>query len=164
MEAEAPPAGAPPPTVAVEVTAQSDAAWVGMCSAIERKCFPKHEAMDVAKEVKGRGVTLLCAALGSEPDCCVGFAVLQRSSLALAVSKLVVVPAQRRQGVGRALLAAAVAAARHGRAQVCTLHVDERNDAARALYSAAGFGVTARREDYYRVGRSALVMELDLTS
>ena len=34
---------------------------------------------------------------------------------------------------------------------------------ARALYEAMGFVVTARRDDYYRVGRHALVMEFDLS-
>ena len=117
--------------------------------------------MDVAKEVKARGVTLLCAALVGEPDVCAGFAVLQRSSLTLAITKLVVLPHLRRRGVGRALMAAAIAAARNGRAQLCTLHVDESNQPAIALYQAMGFRIASRRADYYRLGRSALAMELN---
>ena len=145
------------------VTAKGkDPSWIQMCGTIERKCYAKHEAMDVAKEVRGRGVTLLCAALVDDPAACAGFAVIQRSSLALAITKLVVVPQLRRRGVGRALMAAAIAAARQGRAQLCTLHVDEMNEPAIQLYKAAGFQVTSRRADYYRVGRSALAMELDL--
>ena len=31
--------------------------WLRQCAAIERKCFAKHEAMDVAAEARGRGVT-----------------------------------------------------------------------------------------------------------
>ena len=155
-----PPKVGPPTTVAVRTT---DVRWINMCAAIEKKCFAKHEAMDVAKEAKARGVTLLCAAMDDEdPNACVGFAVVQRSSLALNLTKLVVMPAKRRMGVGRALLDAVVGLARQGRAQVCTLHVDESNEAAKRLYEATGFVVQGRREDYYRVGRSALFMEMKL--
>ena len=44
-----------------------------------------------------------------------GYLVLQRSSLAASVAKLVVAPARRRQGVGRRLLRRAVALAKEGR-------------------------------------------------
>ena len=50
--------------------------------------------------------------------------------------------------------------ARAGRAQSCSLHVDESNEAAKALYQSLGFIVSSRRKDYYRVGRHALAMEL----
>ena len=73
-----------------------------------------------------------------------------------------VAPSARRKGVGRALLAAGLELARKGRAQVATLHVDESNAPARALYATMGFAVTGRREDYYRVGRHALMMEASL--
>ena len=174
--ADAPPTsvanrGAPPPVDAaaaalcagVSVTTQSDAHWVALCSAMERKCFAKHEAMDVAKEARGRGATLLCASPLSQPQECVGYAVTTRSSLALHLTKLVVTPAERRKGVGRALLARVLDVARSGRAQVCTLHVDEGNMPAQALYRSVGFEQTGRRDDYYRVGRHALVMEKEMT-
>ena len=147
----------------VTVSVRSEPAWITQLQTIERKCFAKHEAMDVAKELKGRGVTVISAATTEAPATAVGFAVVQRSSLALHLQKLVVVPALRRKGVGTAMLAHAVELARKGRAQVCTLHVDEANAPARALYEAMGFVVTARRDDYYRVGRHALVMEFDLS-
>ena len=146
------------------VSARSDLAWVSQCSALEKKTFAKHEAMDIAAEVHGRGVTLLCAAPDSAPTMCAGFLVAQRSSLALSVTKLVVAPAWRRRGVGSALLAHAAQLGRHGRAQLATLHVDENNAAAKALYLSMGFVVSGRRSDYYRPGRSALAMELDLTA
>jgi ribosomal protein S18 acetylase RimI-like enzyme len=144
----------------VSTHSAADSVWIAMCASMEKKCFAKHEAMDISQEVKGRGVTLLCAALVDAPAACVGFAVLQRSSIALALTKLVVAPHMRRQGIGRALLAQAIATARQARAQVCTLHVDETNEPAVALYRSMGFAVSGRRVDYYRVGRSALAMEL----
>jgi ribosomal protein S18 acetylase RimI-like enzyme len=85
--------------------------------------------------------------------------VLQRSSLTLAITKLVVAPNARRSGVGRALMAHALEMASKARAQCCTLHVDETNEPAKALYLAMGFVVAGRRQDYYCVGRSALAME-----
>ena len=103
---------------------------------------------------------------GSGSGVVVGYALLQRSSLVACVAKLVVSPHARRRGVGRALLARAVSAARDGppRAQACTLHVDEANGAARALYASAGFVATGRRADYYAVGRHAIAMQLELQS
>ena len=144
-------------------TRSGNAHWVGLCSTIERKCFAKHEAMDIATEAKRRDVTLLCASTAAEPTVCVGYLLTQRSSFALHVTKLVVTPAMRRQGIGRALLTAAVESGKAGRAQLLTLHVDESNEAAKQLYLSVGFGVTGRREDYYKAGRSALVMELALS-
>ena len=146
----------------VAVGPRADASAVALCAAIEKKCFAKHEAMDVAAEARGRGVTLLCASPLDEPGGVVGFAVVQRSSIALSLTKLVVAPHRRRGGVGRALLAHAVAMARQARAQACTLHVDETNEPAKALYASLGFAVSGRRVDYYRAGRSALAMELSL--
>ena len=61
-------------------------------------------------------------------------------------------------------LADHLATAQQARAQVCTLHVDETNAAAIALYCSMGFAVSGRRVDYYRMGRSALAMELALVS
>jgi uncharacterized protein (TIGR00290 family) len=55
------------------------------------------------------------------------------------LSDLVVLPAARRAGVGRALLARAEAHARAEGARVLRLEVLARNPGARALYAAAGF-------------------------
>lgn len=77
------------------------------------------------------------------------------------VAKLAVHPSRQRQGAGAALLGAAL---RHCAAapgcEGLRLHVDPDRPAAVALYARAGFLVTARRDDYYRLGRAALRMEL----
>ena len=141
------------------VRAERDPAALARCAAIEKKCFAKAEAMDLASETKGRGAMLLCAMRAEE---CVGYALVQRSSLVASVAKLVVMPACRRQGIGRLLLVQAVEASRAARAQACTLHVDEANAPAATLYTSVGFTVTNRRADYYALGRHALAMQLDL--
>ena len=152
---------------------------VERCGALERKCFAKHEAMDISAETKSRGSMLLCAlapaaewpdvgALGAAasgqppPPVVAGYLVLQRSSVAASIAKLVVAPARRRQGVGRRLLERAIALARQGRAQLCTLNVDAHNEPAKSLYASLGFRVVSTRPEYYCVGRDAHAMELQL--
>lgn len=153
------------------------------CGALERRCFAKHEAMDLAAETRGRGAALIVALAedqawpdmgalaasdglgGREPPPVVaGYLVLQRLSVRASVAKLVVAPARRRQGIGRLLLSRAVELATAGRAQVCTLHVDASNAPALALYRSLGFAVVGAKPDYYCVGRDAYAMELVLVA
>lgn len=61
------------------------------------------------------------------------------------VADLQVLPAARRQGLGRRLVAAAIAVARREGMALLTLDVAEANRAARRLYAAAGFTPEARR-------------------
>ena len=58
---------------------------------------------------------------------------------------LAVDPGQRRKGIARALLKAAI-----GAQQTWFLEVRESNQAAIAFYTAAGFEASSRREKYYR--------------
>ena len=77
--------------------------------------------------------------------------------------KIAVAPARRRQGIGRALLADAVAGAIRSGARRLFLEVRERNQAARALYSDAGFTEVGRRKGYYRhPSDDALILEKNL--
>ena len=143
--------------------------------------------MDIAFELaQTRGTVLLCAspavawvgpAYGASvaPGTAVGYAVLQQQdgggtnpfaaleAPTCLVAKLAVAPSLQRRGIGRALLAAAIGHARATRASSCILHVDEANAPARALYASMGFAARgARLDDYYRPGRHALQMALDL--
>lgn len=139
----------------------TDKQLVAQCIALERKCFAKHEAMDVLKETRGRNSVLLCAVRGEgQTGVCAGYAVLQRTGGTAAVVKLVVTPALRRLGIGTALMSRAVSVARQQRATICCLHVDESNVVAQHLYHSLGFRATDRRADFYRPGRHALFMEL----
>jgi ribosomal-protein-alanine N-acetyltransferase len=62
---------------------------------------------------------------------------------------LAVVPEARRQGLGKALVEAACAAAVSRGAAAMRLEVAEDNAAARALYAKLGFEEVGRRRDYY---------------
>lgn len=62
---------------------------------------------------------------------------------------LAVAPAERRRGLGRALLAAFEAAARAAGAESAFLEVAVGNTSARALYASAGWRETGRRPRYF---------------
>lgn len=73
-------------------------------------------------------------------------------------------PAQRRQGLARALLAGFEAeAARRGAAEAF-LEVAENNAPARALYAAAGWRQVGRRAGYYPGAVAALVLRKPLAA
>lgn len=75
---------------------------------------------------------------------------------------VVVDPAYRRQGIGRALtLALSETLAALGAERVL-LEVRAANHAAVALYEDVGFGEVARRRSYYRDGDDAIVLALSL--
>lgn len=74
---------------------------------------------------------------------------------------LATIPALRRQGRGRELLAAAQASAISAGARTMFLEVSEANDAARGLYAAMGYRQIGRRPRYYGE-TAALALRLDL--
>ncbi len=74
-----------------------------------------------------------------------------------------VVPAGRRRGIGRRLLADLLDEARRRGAVEVFLEVREDNTAARGLYRSEGFAELGRRRGYYAGGRvDAITMRKDL--
>ncbi len=71
---------------------------------------------------------------------------------------LAVLPEARRHGLGRALLAAAMAEAAARGALSMVLEVGARNAPAQALYAGAGFGRVGLRTGYYGGGEDALIL------
>ena len=71
-------------------------------------------------------------------------------------------PAHRRQGVGRQLVAQAIALARKHRALHLFLEVRPSNEAAVALYRQAGFVPVGLRKRYYADNEDAVDMSLTL--
>ena len=91
-----------------------------------------------------------------------GFVILRHAADEAEILSIGVLPAVRRQGVGRTLLAAAVEHAGAAGAAAIFLEVGEDNAIARALYEMAGFVPVGRQPDYYRraghSGVAAIVM------
>jgi ribosomal protein S18 acetylase RimI-like enzyme len=91
---------------------------------------------------------------------------LEASRHVLEIKGLAVDPAHRRRGVGRALMHAAIHAAREAGARRLTLRVLGHNTAARDLYAACGFEVEGvLREFFYLDGRYVddILMTIALT-
>ncbi|WP_375261194.1 GNAT family N-acetyltransferase [Palleronia sp.] len=78
-----------------------------------------------------------------------GFALGRIAADEAELLTVAVHPDARRQGVGRALLAAYHDAAKRCGAVTSFLEVAETNDGARALYAAEGYGEIGRRPGYY---------------
>ena len=104
---------------------------------------------------------LLVAARGEEGTP-VGYAAFRRAVDEAELLRLAVDPAERRQGIARALVAAGLDRLRGGDLQVCFLEVRVDNEPAIQLYRALGFGVAGRRKGYYRDGTDAVIFALEL--
>ena len=81
----------------------------------------------------------------------------------LHITLVAVDPGRRRQGLGRRALQALLELGRGQGARHATLEVSTANEAARALYAAAGFLEAGVRRGYYRNGDDALIEWLKLT-
>ena len=78
-----------------------------------------------------------------------GFALLQLLPPESELLTIVIDPARRGKGCGRALLTETLRTAGQNGADTLFLEVDATNHAARALYANAGFAQTGLRTDYY---------------
>jgi ribosomal-protein-alanine N-acetyltransferase len=104
-------------------------------------------------------------ATGDDP---LGMILCRVAAGEMEVLTLAVAPQVRRHGVAKALMTAALGAARHMGVTEVFLEVAVDNAAAAALYDSLGFNRTGLRRGYYDRGKEgladALVMRLDLTS
>jgi RimJ/RimL family protein N-acetyltransferase len=105
-----------------------------------------HAAVFVAEE--GNGVIVGRLSVGRDPH---------PSSAHVADVGLMVAMSARRQGVGRALLEAAIAWARTAGVRKLELHVFPWNEAAIGLYEAVGFEREGYRKAHYRRGDGGYV-------
>lgn len=90
-----------------------------------------------------------------------GFVLARAVTGEAEILTIAVAPSVRRQGLGRALMEAAIRHARALGAEALFLEVGTENAAARALYESLGFARAGRRKAYYE-GQDALVLKLDL--
>jgi len=92
-----------------------------------------------------------------------GLLIARRAADEAELLTLGVVPDCRRSGLGRALLARAVADLTSSGAKQLFLEVDEGNDAALALYRSFEAGPVGRRPGYYETGANAVIFSLALS-
>jgi ribosomal-protein-alanine N-acetyltransferase len=130
-----------------------------LLAAIHETAFPPDEAWNaalIAGHLCMPGVFALLA--GNRAMIMARIAADEAEILTLAVA-----PSARRRGLGAALLQEAAARARQAGAKNLFLEVAATNDAARALYTAAGFTQVGLRRRYYEDGTDALVLARALT-
>lgn len=77
---------------------------------------------------------------------------------------LAVLPAARRQGIGRTLLAEFEESAKARGAAQAFLEVSAENPGALALYSGNGWEMAGRRRNYYAPGNDAVIMTKSFAS
>lgn len=128
-----------------------DPAEARRLSALHTAAFAGHDrgwsAAELSDLVAGSGAVLLVGAAG--------FALIRTAADEAELLTLAVAPGARGRGHGQQLLEAAMAAARAAGAQTLLLEVADDNDAARALYAAAGLAERGRRRGYYARGPGA---------
>ena len=87
-----------------------------------------------------------------------GFVLARAVADEAEILTLAVHPEARRQGIGRDLVATALAEAARRGARTAFLEVAAGNTAARALYAALGFTVLGCRRRYYASGDDAVLL------
>jgi ribosomal-protein-alanine acetyltransferase len=92
-----------------------------------------------------------------------GYAVFWSVPPEAQILDIAVAPDSARRGLGRFLLDVILAHARRLGLKKATLEVRAGNEAALALYRAAGFSVVGRRPRFYPDGEDAVLMDLGLS-
>jgi ribosomal-protein-alanine N-acetyltransferase len=135
---------------------------VAAVALLEEELFPGDAwtLESVSEEVTGPH-RLAAVAVG-EDDAVIGYVVTMQFEEVVDLHRIAVVPAARRTGVARALLAAVQQAAVDGGAERMLLEVSDGNEAALRFYAAAGFEEIDRRAHYYRDGTDARVLQASL--
>jgi ribosomal-protein-alanine N-acetyltransferase len=135
------------------------AADAAALAAIHAAAFPSSEAWGeeaIGLQLGLPGVFGLIDAAG-------GMVLARIAGEEAEVLTLAVLPANWRGGLGGALLDATLREIRNRGARAVFLEVSEANQAARGLYTAAGFVEVGRRRRYYPDGTDALVLRAGLS-
>jgi len=117
-------------------------------------------AIGVKASFEAPGVFVLLG--GESENAPSGFALWRDLGEEAELLTIGVAPAARKSGLGRALLAAILDAARVAGVEKIYLEVDARNQTGLALYESAGFRPIGVRKRYYRDGGDATVMSCSL--
>ena len=140
------------------------ASLVNQVKKIEKKNFPRFEALDFDMELKKRSTELAVVLDQSFPLGVLikGYLVWNRLQKAAFLHKICVAERYRRGGIARQMILRLEARLR---SQGCTnvqLWVDDARAPAKFMYQSLGFSEIDRVEDYYSPGRTGIKMKLDL--
>jgi [ribosomal protein S18]-alanine N-acetyltransferase len=141
---------------------QAHLAEAGICAALHAACFPDSwDEAAFARFLGASGCLVLLAARGDDapPH---GLLVARIAADEAELITLGVVPAQRHQGMARALLEAARTALCQAGAKQLFLEVEDGNAAALGLYRSLGSVPVGRRPRYYAHGADATIFSLAL--
>jgi [ribosomal protein S18]-alanine N-acetyltransferase len=131
-------------------------------AAIHAACFAKGwSANEIGQFVAAPGCLSLLASLSREQTV-QGFLIARCAGDEAEILTLAVDPNHRRQGLARAILAAAIAALRKAGAKRLFLEVEVANESARGLYQSLGAVAVGRRPRYYEHGADADIFSLAL--
>ncbi len=130
-----------------------DTRWMAACERIEHLAFG-HARLSLASELRQPHAAVWAAGVtedgvapeASEP---LAFVLVWYLADEVEIQTVATAPAARRRGLGRALVAHALDAARERRCQRALLEVRAGNEAARGLYRALGFQDDGVRRRYY---------------
>jgi [ribosomal protein S18]-alanine N-acetyltransferase len=145
--------------IMVRAALPADAA---MLAALHASSFAR--AWDAAAMAQFLGVpgclALIASTQGQAPA--QGFLIVRAAADEAELLTLCVLPASRRQGLARALLAALVQELRRAGGKRLFLEVEEGNEAALGLYRSLGAEAVGRRPGYYEHGADAAIFSLAL--
>ncbi|KAL3669544.1 hypothetical protein V7S43_004932 [Phytophthora oleae] len=147
----------------VEATKKTRVEWLAQAVRLEKKSFSKSDSLGqrlVEEGMKPHNTLLL--AVSTQDAAVHGYILFRRNGAEGHIDRVAVAENHRRQGVGRCLLQAAIATLQTNRAMKLVLEADTINVGAIALYESQGFKRTTIRVDYYKPGRDALLLELQL--
>ncbi len=116
----------------------------------------------LAGELEQPTALLHQASWGELPAC--GYSAFRHGWGEAELLRLAVLSAERRRGVGRALVEHGLERLRQAGIKTCLLEVRIDNEAAISLYRALGFAPAGRRRGYYRDGSDALVLSRPVSS
>ena len=132
-------------------------------AAIHATCFPQGwDESAMSTFTAAPSVLCLIGAVPPALDAAAGLLIARRAADEAELLTIGVMPACRRFGLGRALLAHARAELSASGARQLFLEVDEANAAAVSLYRALGAERVGRREGYYESGADAAIFSLAL--
>jgi len=149
------------PARAVQVR-QAGPADAALLATLHAACFtPGWDAGAMAQFLAAPGCLSLVAASHGKANL-QGLLIARLAADEAELLTLGVVPGQRRQGVARALLAAAMTELRRAGAKTLFLEVADGNAAALGLYQSFGAAAVGRRPRYYAHGADAAIFSLAL--